>query len=89
MAAEVTTVVEIRKSVRYDGTNGTDVVAAIPGTTLVSEVNGVLTVGYNNAEYPMAAGDVIQFRESNDSIDLFWPIGGMLHDQIYRTLPEV
>jgi len=89
MAAQVTTVVEIRKSVEpYTGENGADIVAVIPGATLVSEVGGVLTVGYNNAEYPVAVGEVIQFRESNSNIDVFWPIGGVLHDQIYRPLPE-
>lgn len=89
MAAEVITVVEIRKSVRYDGLNGADVVAAIPGATLVSEVDGVLTVGFNGYEYPMVATDVIQWRESNDNVDVFWPLGGRLHDQIYRPLPGV
>lgn len=89
MAAQVTTVVEIRKSVEpYTGENGADIVAAIPGATLVSETGGILTIGHNNVEYPLAVGEVIQFRESNSNIDVFWPISGMQHSQIYRPLVE-
>lgn len=44
MAATVLAIVPLNQAVQYDGTNSADIIAAIPGSSFVTETGGVLTI---------------------------------------------
>lgn len=64
MSASITAVAPRYLSTVYDGTNGTDVVAAIPGATLAADTGTLLTVSVNWQSFDLAVSDVIVWRQS-------------------------
>jgi len=74
-------------SVRYDGTNGTEICAFLtPPATLVSEKDGLLVYEVQGYEQPVRTGDYV-LREGTES-----PWGSVIsaeeYARRYRELPE-
>lgn len=89
MPSEVVTVVEIRQGVQYTGSNSADVVAAVQGATLVSEVGGVLTIATEVGEFAIPTGEWMRWREVGDQTDYYQPVPDIYFQGIYRRYPRM
>lgn len=67
MPASVTIVAPRYLSTSYDGTNGADVAAAIPGATVYADTGTLLTLKVDWMTFDLAVSDVIVWRQSNGS----------------------
>lgn len=92
MAAQIVTVVEAYKSTVYDGTNGADVVAAIPGAALVSDDGTELkfsiawSMGTNH--YTVLAAQRILWRVLWGSTEIYGTYDAAEFGERYAALPS-
>ena len=86
MAATVLAVVPLNRAVQYDGTNSADILAAIPGSSLVSETGQMLTILSNGAERFAPVGGYFLFDQFGNCYD---GITGESFDAGFKVVPEV
>lgn len=86
MAAPVIPVVEAMYSVRYDGTNGADVVAAIPGATLTADSGSSLSFTAGGDPHILAAGYWFLWRIVYGSLQAQGLLDNATYEQMYAPL---
>lgn len=86
MAVQVISVVEPFKSVRYDGTNGADLVAAIDGASLTSDSGGLLRFKIGMWDYELPSGQWIVWRSSGGSTEVYGLLDNAAYEQRYTPL---
>ena len=86
MAAIVLAVVPLNQAVQYDGTNSADIIARFPGTSLVTETGGVLTILSAGAERFAPVGGYFLFDQFGTCYD---GITEQAFDAGFKVVPEV
>jgi len=62
MPSPVFSIAPVTYSIRYTGSNSADINIQVPNISIVSEVNGVLTLDVNGNHLPVPTGDWILFN---------------------------
>ena len=88
MAVEVIRVVPAYRSAQYDGTNGDELVALIPGAALVSDTGTALTLDVNALQWVLAVGEWLVWRDNGITVDLLGTYADALRNEHFVTLPS-
>lgn len=82
-------VVNAYLSAAYDGTNGSDLAAAIASMSIVSDTGIALVLShYGVEELTLNVGDWIVWREAGSNVDLFGTFTDERYQQFFAPLPS-